>query len=112
MKLSQIVETLSLTVRAGQRGLEADVTGGYATDMLSCAMAGAVRGNLWVTLQGHLNVIAVATLNDLAGVIVAEGKPVSPEALIKADQEGIPILTTGMGTFEVAGRLWEMGVRM
>jgi predicted transcriptional regulator len=111
MKVSQVANALSLTVSAGARGLDAEVTGGYSSDMLSCAMAGAGAGNLWVTLQGHLNVVAVATLNELAGVIVTEGKPVSPEALSKADDEGIPILTTRLGTFEVCGMLWELGVK-
>ncbi len=111
MKVHQIVEVLALTVKAGHRGLDGEVTGGYAADLLSCAMAGATQGNLWVTLQGHLNVVAVAALNELAGVIVAEGKPVAPDALAKADDEGIPILTTNQGTFEIAGRLWELGVR-
>jgi predicted transcriptional regulator len=111
MKVSQIVDALSLSVKAGRRGLDVEVTGGYAADLLSCAMAGASSGNLWVTLQGHLNVVAVATLNELAGIIVTEGKPISPDALAKADDEGIPILTTSMSTFEVAGKLWEMGVK-
>jgi predicted transcriptional regulator len=110
MKVTQIVDALSLTVAAGARGLDGEVAGGYSSDMLSCAMAGAAQGSLWVTLQGHLNVVAVATLNELAGVIVTEGKPVSPEALSKADDEGIPILMTRLGTFEVCGRLWELGV--
>lgn len=108
MKLHDIVGALLLTVSAGRRGLDAEVTGGYAADLLSCAMAGAERGNLWLTLQGHLNVVAVATLNELAGVIITEGKPVSPDALAKADGEGLPILTTALSTFEVAGRLWEL----
>lgn len=111
MKLMDIVDTLGLTVSAGRRGLDADVTGGYTSDLLSCAMAGAANGNLWVTLQGHLNVVAVASLNELAGVIVTEGKPVFPEALSKAEDEGIPILTTTLTTYEVVGRLWELGVR-
>ena len=111
MKVSEIVEALALTVAAGARGLDSEVTGGYSSDMLSCAMAGAATGNLWVTLQGHLNVVAVATLNELAGVIITEGKPVSPEALAKADDEGLPILMTRLGTFQVCGRLWELGVK-
>lgn len=108
MKLSDVVDALSLTVSAGRRGLDAEVTGGYAADLLSCAMAGAEHGNLWLTLQGHLNVVAVASLNELAGVIITEGKPVSPDALAKAEEEGLPILTTLRGTFETAGRLWEL----
>ncbi len=111
-RLTEIVEALELTVGAGHRGLDVEVSGGYTTDLLSCAMAGAEKGNLWVTLQGHLNVVAVASLNELAGVIVTEGKPVAPEALVKADQEGIPILTTALNSYEVVGRLWELGVRV
>lgn len=111
MKLYQIVESLALTVRAGAAGLDADVTGGYVADMLSCTMAGAQRGDLWITLQGHLNVVAVASLNDLAGIVVVEDKPVAPDALSKADAEGIPILTTALTAYQAAGKLWALGVR-
>ena len=111
MKVKAIVDALSLTVGAGRSRLDTDVTGGYTADLLSCAMAGAAQGNVWVTLQGHLNVVAVASLNELAAVIVVEGKPVAPEALTKAEEEGVVILTTSMTGYEVAGRLWELGVR-
>ncbi|MFH2075945.1 MAG: DRTGG domain-containing protein [Pseudomonadota bacterium] len=111
MKLRQIVDILSLTVMAGRAGLDTEVTGGYAADLVSCAMAGAQKDGLWVTLQGHLNIVAVASLSDLAAIIVTENKVVEPEALAKANEEGIPILSTPCTTFEVVGRLWEMGVR-
>ncbi len=110
MKMREIVEALSLTLRAGADGLDADVTGGYAADLLSCAMAGAHRGNIWVTLQGHLNVVAIASLNELAGIIVTENKPVAPDTLARADAEGLPVLSTPMTTFEMVGRLWKLGV--
>ena len=77
MQLRRIVEALGLKVAAGPAGLDVEVIGGYAADLLSCAMAGAQRGDLWMTLQGHLNVVAIASLNELAGVVVTEGKPVS-----------------------------------
>jgi len=112
MKLRHIVEALSLTVEAGRGNLDAEVTGGYAADLLSCAMAGAHQGYVWVTLQGHLNVVAIASLTELAGVIVAENKPVAPEALARAEEEGIPVLSTPLTTFAVVGQLWEMGVRV
>jgi hypothetical protein len=110
MNLRQVLAQLPLEVRAGMSGLDAEVTGGYAADLLSCAMAGAHHGDVWVTLQGHLNVIAIASLNDLAAIIVAEGKPVALDTLAKADAEGIPVLSTSLSTFEVVGRLWELGV--
>ncbi len=111
MKLRQIVDILSLTVMAGHAGLDTEVTGGYAADLVSCAMAGAQKDGLWVTLQGHLNIVAVASLLDLAAIIVTENKSVGTEVLAKANEEGIPILSTPCTTFEVVGRLWEMGVR-
>ena len=111
MKLRQLAETLNLTVKAGDRGLDAEVTGAYAADLLSCAMAGARKGNLWLTLQGHLNVVAIASLAELAGIVVTEDKPVTVDTIAKADEEGIPILITSLSTFGLAGRLWELGVR-
>lgn len=111
MKLHQIAKKLALTVKAGETGLDTEVTGGYAGDLLSCAMAGARQGNVWVTLQGHLNIVAIASLDELAGIIVTENKPVAQDTLAKAEEEGIPILATPLPTFEIVGRLWEMGVR-
>lgn len=111
MKVKEVVDALSLTVAAGRSNLDVTVTGGYTADLLSCVMAGAERGNIWITLQGHLNVVAVASLNDLAAVIVVEGKPVAAETLAKANEEGVVILTTDLAGYEIAGRLWELGVR-
>jgi hypothetical protein len=111
MKLKDVVIALDLAVSAGQNRLDAEVTGGYTSDLLSCAMAGARTGNLWVTLQGHLNIVAVASLNELVGVVVTEGKPVSQETVSKAEEEGVVILSTPMKSYEVCGRLWDLGVR-
>lgn len=49
MRLQEIVDKLSLTVKAGQAGLDAQVSGGYAADLLSCAMAGARQGDVWIS---------------------------------------------------------------
>lgn len=111
MQVNDVVKMLSLHVSAGEAGIDREVRGGYTADLLSCAVAGADAGDIWVTLQGHVNVVAVASLKELAAVIVAEDKPVAPDTLAKADAERIPILTTPLSTFEVVGRLWEIGVR-
>lgn len=111
MRLTEIVDELGLRVASGSGHLDVEVTGGYTSDLLSCAMAGAGRGNLWITLQGHLNIVAVASLNELAGVVVTEGKPVSNETAIKAEEEGVVLLLTALTSYEVAGRLWDLGIR-
>jgi hypothetical protein len=111
MNLKAIVDALELRVAAGTERLENEVTGGYTSDLLSCAMAGAGKGNVWVTLQGHLNVVAVASLNELAAVVVTEGKPIAAETASKAEEEGVVLLQTPLTSYQVIGRLWDLGVK-
>jgi hypothetical protein len=111
MILQRIVEELSLSVQAAGHRLDTEVTGGYASDLLSCVMAKARKGNVWVTLQSHLNIVAVAALLQLAGIIVTEGMSPDAATLDKANEEGIPILTTSETTFTVVGQLAALGIQ-
>jgi len=110
MKLEEIWRQLQLEVRAAPEKLGAEVTGGYAADLLSCVMAKAQAGYVWVTLQSHPNIVAVASLINLAGIIITEGMKPEDVTIKKAEEEGIPILTTELTTFTVVGRLYELGV--
>jgi predicted transcriptional regulator len=110
MIVSDIVESLGLTVAAGAQSLEREITGGYAADLLSCVMAGAAAGNLWVTLQAHPNVVAVADLLGLAGVIITEGTAADEATLSRAEERGVPILLAQETTFSVVARLAEHGI--
>jgi len=74
-------------------------------------MAKARKGNVWVTLQSHLNIVAVAALLELAGIIVTEGTAPDAATLQKANEEGVPILTTSQTTFQVVARLAQLGIR-
>jgi predicted transcriptional regulator len=111
MTLQKIVAELSLSVQAAGDKLHTKVTGGYASDLLSCVMAKARKGNVWVTLQSHLNIVAVAALLQLAGIIVTEGMSPDAATLEKANEEGIPILTTSETTFIVVSRLAQLGIQ-
>ena len=110
MTLERIIEELSLSVQAAGDKLDTEVTAGYASDLLSCVMAKARQGNVWVTLQAHLNIVAVAALLQLAGIIVTEGMSPDAATLQKANEEGIPILTTTQTTFTVVGQLAALGI--
>jgi predicted transcriptional regulator len=111
MTVEEIVAALGLQVMAGQEHLGREISGGYASDLLSCVMAGAGRDNVWVTLQAHPNVIAVAELIDLACVIITEGTRPQDETLAKAQERGIPVLLAQESTFAVVGQLYGMGLR-
>jgi DRTGG domain len=90
--------------------IERGVTGGYAADLLSCVMAKAQEGYVWVTLQAHPNVVAVASLLNLAAVIVTEGIRPDIEAVEKAQENGVTLLGSPQTTFTVVGRLNALGV--
>ena len=110
MTLQEIVNELGLEVLAGESNLLRQVTGGYASDLLSCVMAGAKTGNLWVTMQGHPNVAAVASLLNLAAVVVSEGSPVDPVTIQKAEENGVVLLSTPLDTFTTVSKLAALGV--
>jgi predicted transcriptional regulator len=109
--VKEILEVLSLKVLAGANLLDKQVTGGYASDMLSLVMAGAKAGNIWLTMQGHPNVAAVASLLNLAAVVVTESSPVDPLTLQRAEENGLPVLTTPLDTFSTAARMAALGIR-
>ena len=110
MTLGEIVAKLGLQVHSAESALDGEVTGGYASDLLSCVMAGARAGNIWVTLQAHPNVIAVAVLLELTGVIIVEGVQPDEATLEKARKEHIPVLTTRDTTYTTVRRLAALGI--
>src|SRR6266545_5364582 len=93
--LQDIVDQLGLKVLTEQGDLAAITPEtGYASDLLSCVMAGAQKKSVWVTLQAHANIVAVAALLDLSAVIITEGAMPDVASIAKANEEGIILLST------------------
>jgi predicted transcriptional regulator len=111
MKLREVVSALNLGVASARDALDEEITGGYASDLLSCVIARAKAGNVWVTLQSHANIVAVASLLNLAGIIVTEGTRPEAATIEKANEEHIPILTTSLTTFTVVSKLAAIGIQ-
>lgn len=109
MKISEIVKELNLEVKT-KTSQDKEVEGGYTSDLLSDVIANAKEGNIWITLQIHQNVVAVATLKNLAGIILVNNRCPDEETIKKAEEENIPILISKLPTFEVVGRLYKMGI--
>ncbi len=111
MTLHDAVKVFDLHVAAGAAHLAREVTGGYASDLLSDVLAHAEEGALWVTLHIHQNIVAVAAHKDLAGIVLVQGRTPEGDTVAKAEEEGIPILVSGLSAFELVGRLYEAGIR-
>ena len=110
MKLREIVRKLNLDVKSGEARLDSDVSRGYVSDIMSDVIANTNKGDLWITLQVHINVVAVATMKELSGIILINGREPEAVTLEKAKDENIPILISQLPAFEVAGRLYELGI--
>jgi len=112
MNLQKIIDELNLNVLTEPRDFAGITpTGGYSSDLLSCVMAGARKGHLWITLQAHLNIVAIAALNEVAAIIITEDAQPDAASIAKANEQGVVLLSTSQPTYEINGKLWEMGVR-
>ncbi|MCD8198821.1 MAG: serine kinase [Phascolarctobacterium sp.] len=110
MKVKEIMEALNLKLLTPELSLEGDIKGGYASDLLSNVMGQAQSGMVWVTMQGHQNVAAVASLIGLAAVIVAGDAPVEEDTLKKAVLNEVVIFTTPLSSYDVIGKLYALGI--
>ncbi|WP_153633236.1 DRTGG domain-containing protein [Prolixibacter sp. SD074] len=108
MNVKDVQQALGLKIFGGEKGLSREVTDGYVSDLLSDAMGNATEGMAWMTLQTHLNVVAIASLKDLAAVILVNGNLPEKDTLAKANEENIPVLGTKLSTFEIAGKLFQL----
>jgi len=108
MKTREIIKKLQLEVLTGQETLDTEVTGGYTSDLLSDVIANSKEGHLWITLQIHQNIIAVAKLKDLAGIIIINNRQPDKDTLEKATAENITVMISKEMAFEVSGKLYEL----
>ena len=108
MKLSDIMKELAAEVKCCETSLNNEVSWCYCSDLLSDVMANASKDSVWITLQTHPNIVAVASLLGLSAILISRGATPDPVTLEKAAQENIVVLTTNLPTFEAAGRLFKL----
>ncbi|MBN2307752.1 MAG: serine kinase [Candidatus Hydrogenedentes bacterium] len=88
-----------------------EITAGYASDLLSDVLAHAAPGGVLITAQVHLNVVAVAAHVDLAAIIFSSDRTPEDAVRERAVEEGIALFTSDETTFDIAGRLYALGLR-
>lgn len=88
---------------------EREITKIFCCDLLSIAMGKAPADGIWVTVMGNKNTLAVASLTDTACIVLAEGITVDESTLVKAEEEGIAILSTDLPAFDIALKIYQTG---
>lgn len=108
MLVRDLIPRLKLSEKAiSKEGYLREIEGGYVGDVLSHVMANAQPGDVWITVQTHENIVAVASVVDVSCVIVCQ-RELPPETCQRAKKEGVTLLWTDCAAFEVCGRLYEM----
>lgn len=87
-----------------------DITCGYSCDLLSWVMAHGRPGMAWVTVQTHMNVVAVASLSDMACIVLPEGIVMEEAPLKKAREEGIAVLSSPLSAYAICGRMAQLDI--
>ena len=105
MTVEQVCETLGAAPVWEGADLKTEVSGGYAGDFLSWVMSRLRAGNVWLTVMGNVNTIAVAVLAEAGCVVLCEDAPFDDDALARAKGEGLPVLRTSLPVFEAAVKL-------
>ncbi|MCF7919753.1 MAG: hypothetical protein K9N06_07560 [Candidatus Cloacimonetes bacterium] len=108
MKLKEFINAVNAQFLTSEIETDMEISGGYASDLLSDVMGNAHEGQIWITIMRHLNVVAVASLANIAAVIFSNKMKPDEAVIKKANEEGIILLATNMTTFEVAGRLYQL----
>lgn len=111
MNVAEAAQKLEGSMVAGGSAAGREIQGGYASDLLSDVMGNSREGDIWVTMQKHENVVAVAQLNGLAAIVLVNGRAPEPNTTARAEEIGIPIISTPMQAFDVIGILFSHGVR-
>ncbi len=110
MKLKELAERQRWELKTQTVPIDAEVKTGYASDLLSDVLANSIEGDLWVTRQTHLNIVAIAVMRELSGILLVNGAEPDPDTVEKAGEKMVPIFQTSLPSFEAVGRLYQMGI--
>lgn len=111
MTIKEIEKNSEFEVITSKDHTDRDIKGGYCSDLLSDVIANAKEGDIWITLQIHLNIVAVAAMKGISAIVIVNGRKPDKATISKANEEGVTILVSVLPAFEVVSKLYDLGVR-
>jgi bifunctional DNase/RNase len=98
MKVKDLAVALNMKV-VQPAGEDGEIAAGYTSDLLSDVMANAKDDCALITIQAHVNTVAVAALTGVSAVIICNDRPIPEDMVTAAQRESIPILQTDKNQF-------------
>lgn len=108
MTVGELAKKLDLEVLTGYDNLNKEITGVYVCDLLSWVMSHAEKGNIWITIHNHINIVAVALLTEISCILIPENIDVEERTLTKAKEEGVVILRSHLSAYELCCRIFQI----
>mgnify|MGYP000868965249 FL=1 len=108
MTLKELAHLLNFEILTNDTNLARIVKTGYVSDLLSDVIANAEEDSVWITVQRHINILGVAKLKDIIGIIIPRSLHVENEIIEKAKAEKIAILRDSRTSFEIAGLIYNL----
>ncbi|MGI6718757.1 MAG: serine kinase [Bacteroidales bacterium] len=107
MILSKIIDELKLKTH-NNVSTDKEVSGGYTSDLLSDVMGNSTEGEIWITMQTHKNIVAVASLKELPAIIISNGNVPDEDTIEAANDEEIVLLSTENSSFDISGKIYKI----
>ncbi len=101
MKIKELKEKLELSVLC-EGDMERECEGCYCGDLLSWVMSRAKENDVWLTVMGNVNAVAVAVLTDCVCIVLTENSALDDDAKMRAEQQGVTILRSDKNAYELA----------
>lgn len=110
MKVNDLLNIKQLTLVNSIDFSKRDINNIYIGDLLSWVMGHLEEDSVWLTVQNHINVIAVGHLHDVAAIVFVEGSYPMQDTIDKAIESQIPLFTYNGTSYELAIALHELGL--
>lgn len=110
MRISEFAQATGFKVWASEKALEREIEGVFVGDLLSWVMGNSEANQIWITVQSHLNVVAVSALKEISALVIAQGACVEQETIDKALEEDIALFTSDLSAYEICRKCVEIGL--
>ncbi len=108
MTIGELAGQCGWKLLCGGKGEDREAQGCYAGDLLSWVMSRAQENNVWLTVMGNVNAIAVAALTEVSAIVLTENAALDQDAAQRAEIQGIPVYTCEANTYETAIQVYEV----
>lgn len=110
MLVKEFIEKTGFKVLSGSAGFESSIEGVFVGDLLSWVIGNCKPSQVWVTVQSHMNILAVSALKEIPCIIIAQNANVDEEMIQKAKEEDIAICISDLSAYEIAKKCAELGL--